>query len=274
MPRYLLLFAALPAIAMSLWLMQNADAPRSALILQAVVAGVAAVAYVVVTRVRRVERRRDRQWLALVVALTMFVPLRGDAGGGPERWIVLGGFRLYISAVVLPLMLLVLGASLRPHSSSSVAAVMVAAAELVLQPDAAQLTAFALPMLFLVISELRGLSRVGLLAVLLSSVVVVWRLPDPLAPVRYVEGVFVLAADASSLALVGALLFAALPVAAFAWIGRTQRTPGALAVALYYATLFALAPLQVTPVPLLGFGTGPVLGYFLVSAFMSSDHRS
>ena len=49
---------------------------------------------------------------------------------------------------------------------------------------------------------------------------------------------------------------------------------GPLAVAVYYATLFALAPLQTTPVPLLGFGAGPILGYLLVASVVSRSFVS
>jgi hypothetical protein len=37
-----------------------------------------------------------------------------------------------------------------------------------------------------------------------------------------------------------------------------------MAVAIYYTTLVALAPLEITPVPLIGFGAGPILGYLLM----------
>ncbi len=96
-----------------------------------------------------------------------------------------------------------------------------------------------------------------------------WRAPDPLAPVRYVEGAFVLAAEASPFALLAALIFAALPVTAFVWVARVTGSSGTCAVAVYYASLFALAPLQATPVPLLGFGAGPILGYCLVASAVS-----
>lgn len=55
-------------------------------------------------------------------------------------------------------------------------------------------------------------------------------------------------------------------MAGLVWVARTSGCSSALAVAVYYATLFALAPLEITPVPLLGFGSGPILGYFLVTS--------
>ena len=83
------------------------------------------------------------------------------------------------------------------------------------------------------------------------------------------EGVFNVATEVSLFALLAALISAALPVIAFVWVARVTRHNGTFAVAVYYAALFALAPLQVTPVPLLGFGTGPILGYFLVASVVS-----
>ena len=151
------------------------------------------------------------------------------------------------------------------------ASVIAAAIALVLQPDASQLSAFALAMLVLVTALRSYLSlRVALLAVLLSCAVVAWQTPDPLAPVRYVEGVFDLAADVSAFALLAALISAVLPVIALVWVVRgTSSSNGGLAVGTYYASLLALAPLQVTPVPLLGFGAGSILGYFLVAGVIS-----
>ena len=118
------------------------------------------------------------------------------------------------------------------------------------------------------------LARGGLAGMLLIGVIATWRLPDPLAPVPYVEGVFRLAADVSPWALAAAVLSAVLPVATLAHVARQNRSVGVLAVAVYLAGVFALAPLQVTPVPLLGFGAGPILGYFLAAGLICHEmHR-
>ena len=265
----MLFWAAAPALVLSIWLLRIAEAPRAVQTLQVGVASVAAAVFVVLVRIRRVRRAGDSQWLALALALSLFIPLLADSQGGPERWLVLGSARLYVAPVVLPLALFLLGAPLRAPAIYA-ASVAAAAIALVLQPDASQLSAFALAMLVLLAaSSSHLLLRLALLAVLLCCAVVAWRAPDPLAPVRYVEGVFNLAAQVSPLALLAALISAALPVIAFVWVARVTRSSGTFAVAVYYASLFALAPLQATPVPLLGFGTAPILGYFLVASAVS-----
>jgi len=269
MPRFLLFWAAVPAVVLSVWLLHVAEAPRSMQTLQVVMATVAAAVFVVLVSMRRVRPPGDIQWVALALTLSLFIPLLADSGDGPERWLVLGSARLYVAPIVLPLVLLLLGAPLRAPSIYA-ASVAVAATALVLQPDASQLSAFALAMLVLLaVSSANLLLRWALLAVLLCCGVVAWLTPDPLAPVRYVEGVFSLAAEVSSFALLAALISAALPVMALVWVARATRSSGTFAVAVYYTSLFTLSPLQVTPVPLLGFGAGPILGYFLVAGAIS-----
>ena len=274
LPRFLLFWAAAPAVVLGVWLLRVADAPRSVQTLQVIVASVAAAVFVVLVCIRRARHAGDSQWLALATALSLFIPLLASSPGGPERWLVLSSARLYVAPVVLPIALFLLAAPLRAPAIYA-ATVVAAATALVLQPDASQLSAFALAMLVLLAaSSSHLLLRLALLAVLLCCAVVAWRTPDPLAPVPYVEGVFNLAAEVSPFALLAALISAALPVIAFVWVARVTRSSGTFAVAVYYASLFALAPLQVTPVPLLGFGTGPILGYFLVASVVSRASAS
>lgn len=264
-PRYLLCWSAAPALALSVWLLRIAEAPRSLLTLQIGAVGVAVAICVVLTRMRRGTRTVDPQWLALALTSSLFIPLVSGSDDGPERWIALGSVRVYLVPVVLPVALFLLGATPRVPAVYA-ASVIAAAIALLGQPDAAQVTAFAAAILVLLAtSRLHVVLRVVLAAMLLSGAVVAWQTPDPLAPVAYVEGVFGLAADVSTLALLAALVAAALPVIALAWVARATRSHGVLAVGAYYAALLALAPWQVTPVPLLGFGAGPILGYFLVT---------
>lgn len=203
------------------------------------------------------------------LTLSLLVPFLTDTQSGPERWLLLGSVRLYVAPVVLPAALFLLGAPLIRAPSLYAASVTAGAVALVLQPDASQMSAFALGMLALVVSRTQFMLRFALLAVLLSCTAVAWHIPDPLMPVRHVEGAFGLAAEVSSFALVAALASATLPVAALIWAAWLTRSSGTFAVAVYYAALFAQAPLQVTPVPLLGFGAGTILGYFLVAGMVS-----
>ena len=256
------------------WLLRVADAPRSVQLQQVVVTTVAAATFVVVVRGRGWRSTGDSQWPPLALAASLFIPMLAGASAGPERWLVLGGTRLYVAPIVLPILLFLLGAA-QPPAAIYAASVVTVALALAIQPDASQVTAFALAMLVLLSGwRAHPLSRLALWALLLCAAVAAWRTPDPLAPVRYVEGVFDVAASVSPLALLATLVSIALPVIALVHIARATRSRCPLAVAVYYATLFALAPLQTTPVPLLGFGAGPILGYLLVASVVSRSFVS
>jgi hypothetical protein len=91
--------------------------------------------------------------------------------------------------------------------------------------------------------------------------------PDPLEPVPYVEGVFILAFEHS----VAAGLFVL--AGAFALVGglwlRSLRDNAWLAAASgYYAVLFACSVPGLTPAPLVGYGAAPLLGFGLMVAVL------
>jgi hypothetical protein len=211
--------------------------------------------------------------LLLGLAASIYLPLLDGAVASPHRWIVLHSFRLYIAPVVLPFFLLAWHKSLsleRTTSTLSIGVAIAIALGLLLQPDAAQLTAFAFAAVpVLVHSAKMRIRNTAALVVIIIAAAASWWLPDPLAPVPYVEGVFELAGAFSGWALVLAVIASALPVIALGLLAYSAQSLGILGVAIYYSVLYLLAPAQVTPVPLLGFGAGPVLGYFLMASQVS-----
>jgi len=146
-------------------------------------------------------------------------------------------------------------------------AVIGIALALALQPDASQVTAFALACAVL-------FHRAPIALVLAGSVALAWKQPDPLKPVPYVEGVLELARGIGPLAFIGALVALALPIGVLFWQARSHKSIPLASVALYYVVIDICAYLQLTPMPLLGYGAGPILGYFLFTALISSSDRA
>jgi len=273
MARYLLLVAALPALVGSILLLLAQAAPTLA-VQQATVAFISAAAMLAATRYTPSSTARQRTpWLLLGLAASIYLPLFDDAVASPHRWIVLQSFRLYVAPVVLPFFLLSwhgLREGEKATSALSTGAAVAIALGLLLQPDAAQLTAFAFAAVpLLAYSAKTRTHKLAALVVLIIAAAASWWLPDPLVPVPYVEGVFELAGASSGWALVLAVIATALPVVALVWLAYSAQSLGILGVAIYYSVLYLLAPAQVTPVPLLGFGAGPVLGYFLMASQVS-----
>lgn len=276
MTPFLLPIAAVPALLGSLWIMEIGAAPRALILQQAFVAVLGfAAALAAIGFSRRRHHAAPNMPVLAALALILFVPLLVEASAEAARWLSVPGFRLYLAPLVLPPFLilwsrtLALG-SLAPKASTLFA--VLAASALFAQPDAAQSTAFAaaaVPLLWR--TEFLARLRLPAVAVFAALAAAAWTVKDPMSPVPYVEGVFLLAAETSALLFALAAVAAALPAAALAWSARSARSSGLLAVALYYGALLLLAPAQVTPVPLLGFGAAPVLGYFIMASLASRE---
>ena len=267
-----LLAAALPALAGSVLLMRDADA-GTALITQQVAVALVCLGAVALTR-RETSPIADTSRRALAVAATIAVlllwaPVWLGTLAGPERWLRVGGVRVYVASALLPALVLAVARALE---SSSTAlrwpwALMPAALwALSAQPDASQSTAFALACALPLWrasapTEVKVLTATALAA----GVAWAWWQPDPLLPVPYVEGVLDLAGAAGPATLVAALAALLLPLLMLTRQARGSSGTAFLSVAIYYLAIDVLAWQQLTPMPLLGFGAGPIVGYALMA---------
>lgn len=112
----------------------------------------------------------------------------------------------------------------------------------------------------------RALLAVAIATALAAGVAWAWWQPDPLLPVPHVEGVLDLAAAAGPVWFAAAVIALALPLLALARLARASNAPALLSVAIYYVVIDVLAWRQLTPMPLLGYGAGPIVGYALMAA--------
>jgi hypothetical protein len=143
----------------------------------------------------------------------------------------------------------------------------IAAIVLLAQPDASQLTAFAIAASILVVRS--GVALPWKAFALLVAVVFAiagWRRPDPLDPVAEVEQIFTLCAAVSPfLALLAGLALAAATVAPLSFsspAGHAARD-GAIALSAYFVSV-SLAPFfGWFPVPLVGLGMSFPVGFWL-----------
>lgn len=209
------------------------------------------------------------RWFDFAAVLTLaalVATLLAPGVEGVHRWVPLGPVRLHASAVLLPLLLVAMqGLSKARGWWISTGVAVGVALVLLLQPDAAQATAFAAGCLVLLL-PLAGRDPLRLAGMLVLPVLagLAWLRRDPLAPVPHVEGIVGLAAGLGAgwaVAAVVSLLVLPLP---FFHAGRGAGKHAGLALGTY-VTITVLAAFLTGnfPVPVMGYGVSPIIGYLV-----------
>jgi hypothetical protein len=277
-PEWVILLTPVPALALGITVMRSQAVPGR-IWGQQLLTGL--LLLVISEIYMRVQGRGRSQILVFVAMLGAILLLAGtflDSGiGGVHRWIRLGPAVLYSAAIAAPLLIIALG---RPAMDSRGWPTFLGgggvALALALQPDAAQTTAFcgALLTLWLLRPQRTAVTWMAMLA-LLGCVALAWARPDPLPPVRYVEGIVLLAAKGGFPLLLMALgALALLPLPFFLCAPRGVRCSRAWALGIYVSTCLLAPMLGAFPVPVMGFGASPMLGYFLALTWLLSSRQA
>lgn len=268
----LYLLASVPALALGVLVMQASDVPAS--VWGQNIAAWAAGALLCIGIWRTRTSLPLSIWADLAALLTLgalVATLLAPGMDGVHRWVRFGPVRLHTAALLLPLLLIALErlARVRGWWIASLLAVGVVFA-LFLQPDAAQATAFAGAAGILLLPGVRR-SALRLIALLPLPVFagLSWLRRDPLAPVPHVEEIVGLAGNlwmGWAVAAIVSLLLLAVP---FFLAGRGGAGRAGLALGAYVSITVLAAFVGNFPVPVMGYGVSPIIGYLLgVGAFL------
>ena len=273
-PRSWLLLAPLPAIALGAAVAQRLSVPLRVFApnLIAVLLG-GALAWGL-SRAGPEARARGLRVLGVLAFVFLLATLRSAGMDGVHRWISLGPVRLQASAAFLPWLLAGVGVSAPRLRALGLALVLGAQLVHLAQPDAAQATALALGLLPLLVGGtlVRRGTGLALAAALLLLAAASWTRVDPLAPVDHVERVLRLAFSWGPLWSLAAVIAQGLLL--LPWVlARGQpgeaAARGRLAFALYFATTVGVTFLGPFPVPVMGAGAGPVLGWYALVTLLA-----
>lgn len=193
---------------------------------------------------------------------------------GVHRWINAGPLHMNVAALLLPLLLVALAAAPPDLALRSGVAIVVIAL-LYLQPDASQGSAFAVAALLLIgFESSRRLTGRMPIAIVFAIAAATWLRPDPLPPLPEVEGIIGLAWRISPLVAVSALVCLLVTVASPLILlpsGAAARV--AIAMSSYFAVC-AFAPCCGNfPVPLVGAGMSPIIGFWVGIGALGGFHR-
>lgn len=191
--------------------------------------------------------------VAAVVLLTATLAMPGSEG--VRRWLPLGPLQLHMAAALLPPLVVIL---LEARWVTAVCAATLVLSVLAMQPDAAQAGAFCAAWIGIAVSRQETWAKTVIAASLVLATVAIVR-PDPLEPVAHVEGIVGLAATRHI--TVGAVAVLSLVLIPLALARGLPKALGA-GLACYVIGLLLAAWLGHHPVPMLGYGVSPILGYY------------
>lgn len=202
----------------------------------------------------------------LLTTAALIATLFAQAVDGVHRWLDVGPLHINAAALFLPAVIVAL-ATVRIAKPMGIAITLVAATILLAQPDASQLTAFAIAASILVARSAMA-RRWKVFALLIAAVFTIcgWMRPDTLQPVAEVEQIFGMCVAASPiLAFIAGLALAAAALAPLARSAPAAHPARDAAVALSaYFVPVSIAPfVGWFPVPLVGLGMSFPVGWWL-----------
>ena len=259
-----MLLAPLPALVVGVLLMRRTGV-SSTIWGQQLAAGLTLMILCIVLRGAARATSRSRWGWAIagsVSLLLLIATLLNTDIDGVRRWVAIGPVQLHAAFIALPVLIIIFCRATRWVLLSGVAVV---AGVLVLQPDASQAIAFAVAVATVLFVS-RPAGRGDWVALGIVSVCAALSLsrPDPLDAVPHVEGIVGLAASAGAgwlIAAIIALVLLPVPFITYA-VRRRDRAREGMALAAYFITVCIASLLAPFPVPLLGFGLSPILGYY------------
>ncbi len=223
----------------------------------------ASIVACVVIKHKSSARTRENKAIVLIPLFFLILTFLSPGIEGVHRWISLGSLRFNVAIIVMPIILIEIGRILLRNELKF--AVIITAAvilTLVFQPDASQVTGFTIPVLMLLSSKIANTRlRVLLTGIAAIPIVLSWVYLDKLPPVEYVERIVWMAANEGvvwmSLGIVSLIL---LPLP-FLFFPPDNGVLISRCIGLYYIIIIASTFLGNFPVPLMGYGMSPVLGY-------------
>jgi hypothetical protein len=133
---------------------------------------------------------------------------------------------------------------------------------LFIQPDASQLTAFGLPIIVIFYKKLKPLSLFIICSIFVTIMIAIsWILLDSLAPVEYVEDIMLVVKDMGLIWLFLGILSLIMMIMPFIVFSDKKYCLLSRLIGLYFAITIISTYFGNFPMPIMGYGVSPVIGY-------------
>ncbi|MHB9943407.1 cell division protein [Clostridium sporogenes] len=211
------------------------------------------------------EINKNRTTISILISVMfLFTTFINSGIENVHRWLSIGPIKFHVAAIVLPIIIINLWKLLQSKSwwFSSIIAICISII-LVLQPDASMVTAFVIPMIILLWNTTNNIYRYFIVALLSGLIIFSWIFLDGLASVSYVEGIISLVANMGIIWLIlGVISLMILPLP-FLFFPPKEHKLLSLSIGIYFIVILISTLFGNFPVPLMGYGVSPIIGYFI-----------
>lgn len=201
----------------------------------------------------------------LIAVIFLFLTFINSGIESVHRWISIGPIKINVAVIVIPIIIINLWQLLQIKSwwLASISSIGITII-LALQPDASMVTAFAIPMIILLCSKNINIIFRSCVVVLLSGLIIFsWIHLDGLAPVSYVEEIVSLVTNIGIIWFVlGVISLIILPLP-FIFFPPKEYELLSLCIGIYFIVILISTLFGNFPVPLMGYGVSPIIGYFI-----------
>ena len=223
------------------------------------------ISLLMITRKFNNTGNRYNQLLLPAAIIALILTFANQGMEGVHRWISIGAVKLNVAMIVLPMILLELYKVLkiRGLTYAGVSAFIILLV-LFFQPDASQLTGFAIPVMIM-LSLNTGSKKIRLLITGVSVLFIAlsWIRLDHLPPVNYVEKILMMVADMGGIWFVLGIISLAILPAPFILLPPKNAVSVSRYIGCYYIVILLSTLFGNFPVPLMGYGISPIVGYYL-----------
>lgn len=211
--------------------------------------------------------REDKFYYKSMLISLIFIVLTFAGTGieGVHRWVSIAIIKINVSMVVLPIILISSWKLLELKSLCiTVITTIIVAVLLVIQPDASQLTAFAIPMMIMLMNKIdKWVIRLIIVVILSALIIFSWIFLDSLPAVAYVEGILGLVKNLGiPFFVLGVISLIILPMP-FILFSPKNFELLSICLGLYFIIILISTLFGNFPVPLMGYGISPIIGYFI-----------
>ncbi|MBU3111949.1 cell division protein [Clostridium lacusfryxellense] len=226
----------------------------------------------------KVKNNANTNTTTIIIAIILlFLTFISSGIEGVHRWVSVGPIKFYVAVIILPIIIIDIWKLLQIRDWwVSATITIVISILLALQPDASMLSAFAIPMIMLLWNKINNNTfRFCIVVLLFTLIIISWMFLDELPPVSYVENIVILVANMGLIWLcLGVISLVILPLP-FIFFPPKKYKLLSVSIGMYFIIILISTLLGNFPVPLMGYGVSPIIGYFIsITWFANSKINS